>query len=230
MKTLKLLPLALAPLFFISCNAAPKAVELKTDKDKISYTIGQQIGRQLKNEKIDVDANVLAASISDVMAGKESRLSQADQMAVMQKMQEAAGAASAAEGKANAEKSAKFLADNKGKPGVKTTASGLQYSVITEGKGASPKATDTVKVHYKGTLIDGTQFDSSYDRGEPIEFPLNGVIKGWTEGVQLMKVGGKTKFFIPSDLAYGPQGRPGIPPNSALVFEVELISIAKAKK
>ncbi len=120
----------------------------------------------------------------------------------------------------------KFLADNKGKPGVHTTASGLQYKVLLEGTGKSPRATDRVSVHYEGTLIDGTKFDSSYDRGEPIDFGLNQVIPGWTEGVQLMKEGAKYKFFIPSDLAYGPQGSPGaIPPNAALIFTVELIRV-----
>jgi FKBP-type peptidyl-prolyl cis-trans isomerase FkpA/FKBP-type peptidyl-prolyl cis-trans isomerase FklB len=135
-----------------------------------------------------------------------------------------------AEGKANKDKGEKFLAENKSKPGVKTTASGLQYLVLTEGKGKSPKATDTVTVHYKGTLIDGTQFDSSYDRGQPAEFPLDRVIKGWTEGLQTMKVGGKSRLFVPSDIAYGPQGRPGIPPNSTLIFDVELVDIAKPAK
>jgi FKBP-type peptidyl-prolyl cis-trans isomerase len=148
----------------------------------------------------------------------------------MKKVQEPQAAKAETEGKANLEKGQKFLADNKSKPNVKTTASGLQYEVITEGKGPSPKATDVVKVHYKGTLLDGTQFDSSYDRGQPAEFPLNQVIRGWTEGLQLMKVGGKNKLVIPSDLAYVPQGRPGIPGNSTLVFEVELIQIVKAPK
>jgi FKBP-type peptidyl-prolyl cis-trans isomerase FkpA len=122
-----------------------------------------------------------------------------------------------------------FLAGNKSKEGVKTTPSGLQYKVLKEGKGAKPKATDVVKVHYRGTLVDGTEFDSSYKRGEPIEFPLNGVIKGWTEGVQLMTPGSKYQFFIPSELAYGEEGRPPtIPGNSALIFEVELIEVKPA--
>jgi FKBP-type peptidyl-prolyl cis-trans isomerase len=134
------------------------------------------------------------------------------------------------EGKANIEKGKKYLDENKAKPGVKTTDSGLQYEVLTEGKGKAPKATDIVQVHYKGTLIDGTEFDSSYKRGEPAEFPLNGVIKGWTEGLQLMKVGGKNRFVIPSDLAYGPSGNSSIPGNSVLVFEVELLKVGADDK
>lgn len=216
---------------FAGCNKdGGKDVKLDNDKAKLSYVIGQQIGRNLKGQKIDVDAHVLAASIDDVMAGRESRISQGDMMAVMQKAQADAQSKQEGEGKENKEKGEKFLAENKNKPGVKTTKSGLQYEVIKEGKGASPKATDVVKVHYSGTLIDGTKFDSSYDRGEPAEFPLNGVIPGWTEGLQLMKVGGKNKLYIPSDLAYGPQGRPSIPGNSTLIFEVELIEIVKGKK
>jgi FKBP-type peptidyl-prolyl cis-trans isomerase FkpA len=125
------------------------------------------------------------------------------------------------------EKGAAFLKENASKEGVKTTASGLQYKHLTEGKGKSPKATDTVKVHYRGTLLDGKEFDSSYKRGEPIEFPLNRVIPGWTEGVQLMKEGGKIQLFIPSKLAYGESGTPGGPigPNEALIFDIELIQV-----
>jgi FKBP-type peptidyl-prolyl cis-trans isomerase len=229
MKTKLLFLLPFLPLAFAACNGQ-KQIDLTSDKGKMSYFIGQQVGKQLKQQNLDIDGDVIAASISDVMAGKEPRLTQAEMMAVMQKAQAAQGSKSAAEGKVNLEKGAAFLADNKKKSGVKTTASGLQYEVMTEGKGASPKATDTVKVHYKGTLLDGTKFDSSYDRGQPAEFPLNGVIRGWTEGLQLMKVGGKNKLYVPSDLAYGPQGRPGIPANSVLIFEVELISISKASK
>lgn len=220
---------ALVILIGFGC-ISPKEADLSTDKAKISYVIGQQIGRQLKAENLEIDPNVIASSIRDAMAGKESKISQAEMMAVMQKAQESQAAKSEAEGKANKEKGDKFLADNKNKPNIKTTASGLQYEVLTEGKGKSPKATDIVKVHYKGTLLDGKQFDSSYDRGEPVEFPLNGVIPGWTEGLQLMKVGGKNKLYIPAELAYGPQGRPGIPANSVLTFEVELLEIVKAPK
>jgi len=221
--------LLILPFAFAACNGEKK-VDLSSDKAKMSYFIGQQIGKQMKQGKLDVDGDVVGASINDVITGKESRLTQAEMAAVMQKLQASQGAASDAEGKANREKGDAFLAAIKSKAGVKTTASGLQYEVMTEGKGPSPKVTDTVKVHYKGTLIDGTKFDSSYDRGKPAEFPLNAVIKGWTEGLQLMKVGGKDRMVIPSDLAYGPQGRPGIPANSVLIFEVELLGISKGGK
>lgn len=225
--------IALASLFILTTPAfafsGAKKADLSTDKGKISYTIGQQIGRQLKAQGMDIDTGTLAASIDDVMAGKESKLKPAEMQEVMMKAEQAEQAKQEAAGKENREKGDKFLADNKGKAGVKTTASGLQYLVLQEGKGKSPKATDMVKVHYKGTLIDGTQFDSSYDRGQPAEFPLNGVIRGWTEALQLMKVGGKNRLFIPSAMAYGPQGRPGIPPNSVLIFEVELLEIGGGK-
>jgi FKBP-type peptidyl-prolyl cis-trans isomerase FkpA/FKBP-type peptidyl-prolyl cis-trans isomerase FklB len=226
----RLLALALTAALTVSAASADaKKAGLNTDKKKLSYAIGQQIGRQLKGSGLDVDTAVLASSIQDVLNGKESKLSQEEIRAAMGKAGEAAQAKAEAAGKENKAKGDKFLAENKSKPGVKTTASGLQYQVIKEGSGATPKATDTVKVHYRGTLIDGTQFDSSYERNEPAEFPLNGVIKGWTEGLQLMKVGGKNKLFVPSDLAYGPQGRPSIPPNSVLIFEVELLEIVAPK-
>ncbi|RYZ68506.1 MAG: FKBP-type peptidyl-prolyl cis-trans isomerase, partial [Proteobacteria bacterium] len=216
MKTLLSTSLLLvcAPAFAFS---GAKKSDLTSDKGKVSYTIGQQIGRQLKSEGLDIDANVIAESISDVLAGKESKLKPEEMQAAMMKAQQAGDEKQQVEGKANQEKGDKFLADNKGKPNIKTTASGIQYEVLTAGKGASPKPTDVVKVHYKGTLIDGKTFDSSIDRGTPAEFPLNRVIPGWTEGLQLMKVGGKSRFFIPSALAYGPQGRPGIPANSVLI-------------
>ncbi len=207
-----------------------KKVDMTTDKAKVSYTIGQQIGQQLKRSGFEIDSDVIAASIGDVLAGKEPRLKPEEMQAAMTKAQQAQAAKADSAGKENKEKGEKFLADNKGKAGIKTTASGLQHEVLTEGKGASPKATSVVKVHYKGTLTDGTKFDSSYDRGEPTEFPLNQVIKGWTEGIQLMKVGGKSRFYIPSDLAYGQNSPPSIPPNSVLIFEVELLDISKSAK
>jgi len=210
------------------CGASkPKKLDLSSDKAKVSYTIGQQIGRQLKGSGFEVDPDALAASISDVLNGKEPQMKPEEMQAAMMKAQADQTTKSESEGKANREKGSQFLVANKAKTGMKATASGLQYEIINEGKGKTPKTTDTVKVHYKGTLLDGTQFDSSYDRNEPAEFPLNGVIRGWTEGLQLMKVGGKNRLFVPSDLAYGPQGRPGIPSNSVLIFEVELLDIVK---
>jgi FKBP-type peptidyl-prolyl cis-trans isomerase len=149
-------------------------------------------------------------------------------MSLQQEMQEKAAAERGAASKTNREKGEKFLAENKGKEGVMSTASGLQYKVVRQGTGAKPTASNTVKVHYEGKLLDGKVFDSSYQRNEPIEFPLNGVIAGWTEGVQLMSVGSKYTFFIPSDLAYGEQGGGGdIGPNEVLVFDVELLDITK---
>lgn len=229
---IKTLTLATILATTISCGVmgGSKKVDITTDKGKVSYTVGQQIGQQLKRSGLEIDPDVLAASIGDVLAGKESRLKQEEMQAAMMKAQQATVEKAELTGKANKEKGEKFLADNKGKPNIKTTASGLQHEILTEGKGPSPKATSTVKVHYKGTLTDGTQFDSSYDRGQPTEFPLNGVIKGWTEGIQLMKVGGKSRFYIPSELAYGASGPASIPPNSVLIFEVELLDIAKGGK
>ncbi len=218
------------------CEAVKKisnSTKLEKDEDKVSYAIGQQIGSSIKNQGIQVNPAVIAASIDDVLKGNPARLKPEEMQGAMTKMREGMMAKQEAAGKENLEKGEKFLEENKKKPNVKVTASGLQYEVVSSGKGRSPKETDVVKVHYKGTLIDGTQFDSSYERKEPAEFPVGGVIKGWTEALQMMKAGDKWKLTIPSQLAYGPQGRPGIPPNSVLAFDVELLEIkadAKVKR
>ncbi len=203
------------------------AAPLDTDKQKISYVIGQQIGTQIKAQGVDLDISVFTNSIESAIQGKPSALNPEEMNAAMMKMRDSAMAKMQKESEENSTKGKAYLEENKKKEGVKSTASGLQYKVVKEGTGAQPKATDKVKVHYKGTLTDGTEFDSSYKRNEPAEFPLNGVIKGWTEGIPLMKTGATYQFYIPADLAYGPQGRPGIPGNSVLVFDVELLEIVK---
>ncbi|MFN5007226.1 MAG: FKBP-type peptidyl-prolyl cis-trans isomerase [Ignavibacteria bacterium] len=207
-------------------------MELKTQKDKASYSIGVSIGKNLKDQKVEITTDILVKGLLDAYTGAKTQLTEKEmgdvltqfQQEIMAKAQEEA----AKKGGENKTKGEKFLADNKNKPGVKSTPSGLQYSVITEGTGPKPTASSTVKVHYTGKLIDGTTFDSSVDRGEPVEFPLNGVIKGWTEGVQLMSKGSKYKFYIPAELAYGDRGAGNaIGPNETLVFEVELLDIVK---
>jgi FKBP-type peptidyl-prolyl cis-trans isomerase len=183
----------------------------------------------------DLDAEVLSAAIRDALSGKESRLTDEEMLAAVASLQERTVAAMQASIKEKAQKNLaegeKFLAENKTKEGIKTTDSGLQYKVLEEGEGPSPKAGDTVTVHYRGTLVDGTEFDSSYQRGEPATFPLTGVIPGWTEALQLMKKGSKWVLFIPSELAYGERGAGNrIPPNSTLIFEVEMISYQETPK
>lgn len=215
---------AVSVIGLVGCNKP----DLKSDKGQASYAIGQQIGKNLKAQNIDIDAKTLAASLQDAMAGK-SELKDDEIQKAMMKLQEMAMKKQQEEAEGNKKKSAEFLEKNKTADGVKTTASGLQYIVVKEGEGATPSKSDTVKCHYTGTLTTGEKFDSSVDRGQPAEFPVAGVIPGWTEALQLMKVGGKMKLFIPPELAYGASGRPGIPPNSALVFEVELLDIVKAQ-
>lgn len=206
------------------------SVKLDNDKAKVSYAIGTQIGKGMKAQGLDVDPNIVAAGISDMLEAKNPRLTEEEMNAAMQKMREGMQAQQLKAAGDNLAKGQAFLEENKKKAGVKVTASGLQYEVLAEGKGDAPKASDVVKVHYKGTLIDGSEFDSSYKRNEPAEFPVGGVIPGWTEALQLMKPGAKYRLLIPSNLAYGEQGRPGIPANSVLAFEVELLEIQKAKK
>lgn len=203
--------------------------KLDTDQKKASYAIGQQLGKNFKDNNVDFDADVLLMALKDVKEGKESKMTQEDMGKAMQKLQEMAQAKQGQVAEENKKKGEEFLAKNKGNANVKTTESGLQYVVEKEGSGKMPSDTDEVKVHYTGTLTDGTKFDSSVDRGQPAEFPVNGVIKGWTEALKLMKEGSKYKLTIPSDLAYGPMGRPGIPPNSVLLFDVELLEVKKAQ-
>ena len=198
--------------------------------DKVSYALGIGIGRQLSQMgAADLNIDDFAQAIKDVIAG-DLKLGDAEAQQIVQeffaKQEEKQKAEAAEKGKAAKQDGEKFLAENGKKEGVITTASGLQYQVLREGNGQSPKATDTVECHYEGTLIDGTKFDSSYDRGQTATFPLDQVIAGWTEGLQLMKEGGKYRFFIPYELGYGERGAgASIPPFSTLVFDVELVSV-----
>jgi FKBP-type peptidyl-prolyl cis-trans isomerase FkpA/FKBP-type peptidyl-prolyl cis-trans isomerase FklB len=214
-------------------DAKPR-VKLETDMDRISYVLGVNIGQDLKQMNVDVNAEAMAQAISDVIKGEKFALSDEEMTKAMQAFQEKMREAQVKQqeeamkaGEKNTEEGKLFLEANGKKEGVKTTASGLQYQVVKEGSGAQPLASDTVKVNYRGTFINGEEFDSSYKRNEPAQFPLGGVIAGWTEGLQLMKVGSTYKFFVPSDLAYGPQGRGGIPPNSTLIFDIELLEVVK---
>jgi FKBP-type peptidyl-prolyl cis-trans isomerase FklB len=204
---------------------------LTTSKQKASYAIGMNWGTGLHRQGIDVDSAALIQGMKDALAGGKTLLTEDEArsalMQLQKEMQEKQQAKAAAEGDANKKEGDAFLAANKTKEGVVTLPSGLQYKILKEGNGPKPTASDSVVCNYKGTLINGTEFDSSYKRGEPATFPVTGVIKGWTEALQLMPVGSKWQLFIPPDLAYGPRGTPGGPigPNATLIFEVELISI-----
>jgi FKBP-type peptidyl-prolyl cis-trans isomerase FkpA/FKBP-type peptidyl-prolyl cis-trans isomerase FklB len=210
-----------------------KSSGLKTEKEQASYVVGMTIGKSLEPIKDEVDMDTLVKAVKATMAGDKPLLTepQAQQIAQAfdQRLQAKKLVETQAAAKKNATEGVAFLAANGKKPGVTTTASGLQYQVLTEGKGAKPVASDMVRVHYKGELLDGKTFDSSYDRGEPAVFSLQQVAPGWAEGVQLMTVGSKYKLWIPSKLGYGEQGTPGgpIPPNATLMFEVELLDIVK---
>lgn len=199
--------------------------------DRASYIIGFNIGRTFKTNDLQVNPDLVMKGLRDGTAGETGLLTPAEMQSTMQALQQQVGAQQQAKQKALGEKNkaegAAFLAKNKTRPGVKTTASGLQYEVLKEGTGPSPKATDTVTVNYKGTLMDGTVFDSSEAHGQSATIALDHVVQGWTEGVQLMKVGSKYKFYIPSSLGFGEQGPPQIGPDALLIFEVELLSIAK---
>ena len=230
---LKITPvLVLAAVAANTAAAQPRKEKLDTEKEKFSYALGMDMAKSIQQSNLDADGALVIQGMQDVISGGKPLLTDEEVSKIktdyVKQMREKMQNQRAADAKANAEKGQKFLDENKAKPGVKTTASGLQYEVLTEGTGERPKATDTVTVHYRGTTIDGKEFDSSYKRNEPASFPLNGVIKGWTEGVALMPVGSKYKFYIPAELAYGQMGSPpAIGPSETLIFEVELLGIKK---
>jgi len=202
----------------------------KSEKEKLSYSMGVATGTQVKRQEIDVDTEMFAKGMKDVISGTPLMLSEQEVQETLMKFQKDLAAKQAEKAKVTGEKNKKegdaFLAENKKKEGIKTLPSGLQYRVIKEGTGKTPKDTDTVVTNYRGRLLDGTEFDSSYKRGQPATFPVKGVIKGWTEALQLMKEGSTWELFVPSDLAYGERGAGSmIGPNATLIFEVELLSI-----
>jgi FKBP-type peptidyl-prolyl cis-trans isomerase FklB len=214
--------------FFNICFAAEKP-ELKDQKDKESYSLGYQFGQSVKHQGLDIKLELYTSGIRDALSGSKPQLSQEEMQQTISELQKRFIAArekeikeisarNLAEGKA-------FLEENKKKEGIKTLPSGLQYKVLTEGSGKTPKAADNVTVNYKGTFINGSEFDSSYKRGKPTTFQVDKVVKGWTEALQLMKEGSKWELFIPPELGYGDRGGGPVPPNSTLIFEVELISV-----
>jgi FKBP-type peptidyl-prolyl cis-trans isomerase FklB len=221
-------------VLFASPAKAEENPALKSQKDKISYIIGMDLGRNFKKQAIDIDPDILERGIKDGLAGQKALLSEQEvreTLAAFQREMTAKQAELAQKmGEKNRREGEAFLAANKIKEGVKTLPSGLQYKVIKAGTGEKPKMADTVTAHYRGTLIDGTEFDSSYNRGKPEKFPVNGVIAGWTEALQLMEVGSKWQLFVPPNLAYGERGAGrDIGPNATLIFEIELISIQEKK-
>ncbi|MHC4596488.1 MAG: FKBP-type peptidyl-prolyl cis-trans isomerase [Planctomycetota bacterium] len=204
--------------------ATDRAALLKTELDKVSYVIGTQIAQNLQKQDIEVNIELLMLGLKDALAGRKLAFSQGESQQIMTSFQRRVIAKQASK---NLAEGMAYLERNKAKEGVKVLPSGLQYKVIKEGTGKIPTADDKVKTHYRGTLINGTEFDSSYKRNKPAEFPVKGVIRGWTEALQLMKEGSKWQLCIPPNLAYGERGRPSIPPNSTLIFEVELLEVVK---
>jgi FKBP-type peptidyl-prolyl cis-trans isomerase len=215
-----------------ACAVSALAADPKpmtTQKEKASYGIGMNVARRFKSDVIDLDLDAFTRGFRDVMSDAKPVLTEAEVREALVALQKEVEEKNAQRATTARKAGEEFLAANKKKEGVVTTSSGLQYKVLKEGTGPAPKASDTVKVHYRGTLTDGTEFDSSYKAGAPITFGLDQVIKGWTEGLLTMKVGGKSQLVIPPDLGYGEQGQGEIPPNSVLVFEVELLGIEPAE-
>ena len=216
-------------------TAAEPTASLKDQKDKISYSIGVNIGssvrQQTQQQGLDINPEVVAAGLRDALSGGKVLLTEEEVRDTLMSLQKDLMGKQSELGEKNKKEGEAFLAANKSKPGIKTLPSGLQYQVLKEGKGQKPKATDTVKANYKGTLINGTEFDSSDKRGEPATFPLNNVIPGWTEALQQMPIGSKWRLFIPSDLAYGERGAGNlIGPNATLIFDVELLGLDESAK
>lgn len=227
---MRLIAILCTVLFMASPVFAEEASELKSDTDRMSYTIGIDIGRKLKKQPLDLKPEFIARGIQDALTDGTLLMNDeeidASMKAIQKELAQKQMALMKEAGEKNKSEGEAFLAENKKKEGVVTTSSGLQYKLIREGTGKTPTLTDTVSVHYLGILVDGTEFDSSYRRGQPASFRVDGVIKGWTEALQLMKEGAKWQLFIPSELAYGERGAGGkIGPNATLIFEVELIAV-----
>jgi len=219
---MKLFRIILSIVFATSISNLFCQSEFENDLDKFSYSIGLNLGKNLSNEQLDtINADLLAKAVLDVLKDNELKISQSEALRFINFYLRSH------QYQNNITESEKFLKENSQKKGIKTTDSGLQYEILVKGKGKKPKETDTVKVHYHGTLLNGKVFDSSVERGEPLEFPVKGVIKGWQEVLQLMPVGSRWKVYIPAELAYGDNPRPGgdIEPFMALIFEMELIEI-----
>jgi FKBP-type peptidyl-prolyl cis-trans isomerase FklB len=223
-----ILTIVMMVLPVVAC--AQDAPVLKTDKDKLSYAMGMDLGAQLKSKSVEIDPSVFAAGLRDALSGGKTILTVEEAKAAISELQKGLAVQQAALAKAMGERNKAegdaFLSANKTKPGVVTLPSGLQYKILTAGTGKKPTATDTVVCHYRGTQIDGKEFESSYKGGEPVTFPIGQVIRGWAEVLPLMPVGSKWQVFVPSNLAYGERGTSaGIGPNATLIFEIELVAI-----
>jgi len=217
-----------ATLFAAGCGPE-KEVALESNVDKMSYGIGTSMARSVKNQPVEINSDALIAGLKDLLDGKESRLDEATIREAFAAVREEQMEKQKAESEVALKKGETYLTELAKKEGIKSTESGMYYEVLSSGEGDSPLETDVVEVHYHGTLIDGSVFDSSIERGSPAKFPVNRVISGWTEALQMMKVGDKWRLHIPANLAYGPQSpSPKIPANSTLVFEVELLNIEKS--
>ena len=236
MKTLMTKGVRLLPVIWLALALTPAAADEETtpladENARINYAVGYQVGGDFKRQGLDLDLDIVVRGVADALAGTEPVMTEAQMREALQDVQQQVTAARQAKAEADAAEQRAagqaFLDENKGKEGVQVTESGLQYKILESGTGRQPGPTDQVKVHYRGTRIDGTEFDSSYERGKPAEFRLDRVIKGWTEGLQLMKEGGKAQFFIPSELAYGERGRLG---NQTLIFDVELIEVGQSEQ